>query len=249
MIKSLIFMLLISIFSIECHSTEARFSSNRLIVKLKNGKRLPINKNILKLKLLFNNVYVAYSNDIFALEKALKNNPSVEYVERDYHAAKRDLAIVEKSYFTPMKITPASPFNDPEYQWSFDDANEYGISAYTAYLDPSRNAKQEIIVAVIDTGVDYTHEDLSDNIWVNKNEIPGNGIDDDHNGYIDDVHGINTLIRDRDGNATVDIMDGSFHGTHVSGIIGAKQNNGIGIAGVASNVKITGICKVCKISF
>jgi subtilisin family serine protease len=105
---------------------------------------------------------------------------------------------------------------------------------------PSASA-EEVIVAVVDTGVDHNHEDLKDIMWTNEKEIAGNGIDDDNNGYIDDIHGINTLVRDAQGNATMDTMAGHWHGTHVSGTIAATQNNGIGITGVASNVKIMAI--------
>ncbi|HKI71302.1 MAG TPA: S8 family serine peptidase, partial [Verrucomicrobiae bacterium] len=89
-----------------------------------------------------------------------------------------------------------------------------------------------IIVAVIDTGVRYTHEDLADNMWVNPGEIPGNGIDDDGDGYVDDVHGINVI------NHTGDPNDDYGHGTHVSGTIGAVGNNTVGIVGVCWKVQI-----------
>jgi subtilisin family serine protease/subtilisin-like proprotein convertase family protein/DNA-binding cell septation regulator SpoVG len=89
-----------------------------------------------------------------------------------------------------------------------------------------------IIVAVIDTGVDYNHPDLAANIWVNAGEIPGDGIDNDDNGFIDDVHGYDFF--NNDGNP----MDDHNHGTHVAGTIGAVGNNGIGVAGVAWNVQI-----------
>ncbi|MBQ7529001.1 S8 family serine peptidase, partial [bacterium] len=82
------------------------------------------------------------------------------------------------------------------------------------------------IIAVIDTGVDYNHPDLVDNIWTNPGEIPGNGIDDDGNGVIDDVHGYNA----HDDNG--DPMDGHSHGTHCAGTIAAKGNNGQGVVGV-----------------
>ncbi len=88
-----------------------------------------------------------------------------------------------------------------------------------------------VVVAVIDTGVDYGHEDLKGNIWVNTGEIPGNGIDDDGNGYIDDYYGVD--IVSGEGNAD----DTNGHGTHVAGIIAAR-NNYTGVLGIAYNVKI-----------
>ena len=92
-----------------------------------------------------------------------------------------------------------------------------------------------IVVAVIDTGVDYNHPDLDANMWTNTQEIPNNGIDDDNNGYIDDVHGVNAI------NDTGDPMDSNGHGTHVAGIIAAEADNGIGGVGVAYNVQIMAV--------
>jgi subtilisin family serine protease len=88
------------------------------------------------------------------------------------------------------------------------------------------------IALVIDTGIAYTHPDLVNNIWSNSLEIAGDGIDNDGNGYIDDLHGINAILNDGDP------LDDHGHGTHCAGILGAQGNNGQGIAGVAWNTKI-----------
>jgi hypothetical protein len=103
---------------------------------------------------------------------------------------------------------------------------------------------EDIIVAVVDTGVDYNHEDLKSRIWINADEIPDNGIDDDGNGYTDDVRGwdffdspdtklkVDHVIRDNDP------MDEDGHGTHVAGIIAGTPNNSVGVAGVTWGCKI-----------
>ena len=110
-----------------------------------------------------------------------------------------------------------------------------------------RNSAKDIIVAVIDSGVYIEHPDLKDNIWINKGEIPGNRIDDDKNGYIDDINGWNLNFDKNDpraGNPNPDPEDSdSSHGTHVAGIIGAKGNNEIGISGVAWDTQIMAINK------
>ena len=91
-----------------------------------------------------------------------------------------------------------------------------------------------VIVAVIDSGVDYEHEDLKDNIWVNTGEIPDNNIDDDKNGYVDDYYGVDIIARKGNGGDT------NGHGTHVAGIIAARNNN-VGVLGIAYNVKIMSV--------
>ena len=95
------------------------------------------------------------------------------------------------------------------------------------------------MIAVIDTGVDYTHPDLAANMWVNTREIPGNGRDDDGNGFVDDIHGVAVVSdsRSHSGNPA----DDHGHGTHVAGIAAASADNDIGGVGIAYNAKIMAI--------
>ena len=90
-------------------------------------------------------------------------------------------------------------------------------------------------MADIDTGLDYTHEDLMANVWTNPGEIPNNGIDDDGNGFVDDYYGYDFRYNDPDP------MDEHGHGTHTAGTMGAVGNNGIGVVGVCWHVKIMGV--------
>ncbi|MCP4459487.1 MAG: S8 family serine peptidase [Cytophagales bacterium] len=122
--------------------------------------------------------------------------------------------------------------NDPQFvdQWHYDNTGQTGgtagadISLIEAWGIETGN--NQIIVAVTDGGIDVAHEDLAANMWVNTNEIPGNGIDDDNNGYVDDINGYG--FGDDTGTIPAD-----YHGTHVGGTIAAITNNGIGVSGVA----------------
>lgn len=129
-------------------------------------------------------------------------------------------------------------FNDPfiKRQWHYynDGSTANSIAGADANIFPAwkvTTGNPEIIVAVVDGGVDFSHPDLAQNMWVNKNEIPGNNIDDDKNGYVDDIYG---FVFGRKGiiesTGAIVPMD---HGTHCAGTIAAVNNNGVGLAGVA----------------
>jgi subtilisin family serine protease len=153
-----------------------------------------------------------------------KNNPKVVYIEPNF---------VWKAVVTP---------NDPSFplQWSLENTGQTGgvpgadIKATAAW--GVSTGSDSVIVAVIDTGVDYNHVDLAENIWTNlaeQNGLPG--VDDDGNGYIDDIHGYNFAY------GIPDPMDDNGHGTHCSGTIGAVGNNGVGVTGVTWRVRIMAV--------
>ena len=175
-------------------------------------------------------------------------NPNLErtYLLRfqilvDLHTIKADYAVhplIEAIEFNYVRQTQASEIipNDPRFeeQWNLSLIEMPGAWAI-------EKGDPEVIVAVVDTGFDYTHEDLASQTWVNADEIPDNGIDDDNNGYIDDVRGWDfSEPPSSDGsgksqNGDNDPIDESGHGTHVAGIIGAAVDNDVGIAGIAWN--------------
>lgn len=126
--------------------------------------------------------------------------------------------------------------NDPEfltYQWHYNNVGEYGfqpgidIGLVEAWNKFGVFGNREVIIAVVDTGVEYSHEDINANMWVNEAELNGaEGVDDDGNGYKDDVYGYNFVSS----SAKINF---DSHGTHVAGTIAAVNNNGIGVCGVA----------------
>lgn len=169
----------------------------------------------------------------------LKNTAGIEVAEPDFVRKPigeviDSISLSENPILAPLSTLPGST-SDPLYdqQWHLGATH---VPEAWAYLDSQGlppGGSRDIVVAVIDTGVDYMHPDLAANIWVNPAEFNGiPGVDDDRNGYVDDIHGADTVYPD--GNP----MDDHGHGTHVAGIIAAQANNGIGGVGVAYNVQV-----------
>lgn len=156
--------------------------------------------------------------DIWSIVDNTNNQNAVEIAEPVY------------KYYTSEESVPSAEYNKGmDKQWYLKDQK---LESVWGNEDYGNTAGEGTVVAVIDTGVDYNHEDLQDNIWTNSAEVSGTtGADDDNNGYVDDVHGINLI----DPNETP--MDDHGHGTHVAGII-AMENNNVGGVGIAYKSKI-----------
>lgn len=217
--------------------TSKNYQEGEVLIKLKDGhKNTPskiLEKNKLTIKALDklekdipsksnSGVYrVKVEEDPKKIASQLKHDSQVEFAEPNY------------------KLSLATTPNDPEFsnQWNLSKINmpsAWNIST----------GSTNISIAVIDTGVDWSHPDLADNIWLNPNETE-NGLDSDNNGYIDDIRGWDFVTQtncypgeDCTGTPDNDPMDFHGHGTAVSGIASAVTDNGVGIAGAGWKVKI-----------
>lgn len=221
----------------EFASADCLYAGDQIMVKFARGFRGKLNTTLVRAgitgleKLMDTSTGVWYiasvTGDVQQVMANVRALDNVVLAEYDYMYAAADTTLIDSDTVAEAVQGNASCQNQwylrsGNLQKSWDLLRTRGIAA---------GGDSSVVVAVIDTGVDYTHEDLKDNIWVNTKEIPGNGIDDDGNGYIDDVYGVD-LETGRDSG-----MDDNGHGTHVAGII-AASNNHIGVVGLAYNVKI-----------
>lgn len=221
----------------EFASDDCLYAGDQIMVKFAKGFRGKLNTTLVRAgitgleKLMDTSTGVWYvasvTGDVQQVMANVRALDNVVLAEYDYMYAAADTTLIDSDTVAEAVQGNAS-CQDQWYlrsgnlQKSWDLLRTRGIAA---------GGDSSVVVAVIDTGVDYTHEDLKDNIWVNTKEIPGNGIDDDGNGYIDDVYGVDLETGKDSG------MDDNGHGTHVAGII-AAANNHIGVVGLAYNVKL-----------
>lgn len=153
-----------------------------------------------------------------------------------------DLDFVEKiSFDTQIEAAQAGyPFNDPflNMQWHYYNDGSHSFSEAGSDMGifgawEIETGKPEVIVAVSDAGIDYLHEDLAANMWINEAEANGApGVDDDANGYVDDIYGYNFCVHEGSTNMIGELQPDD-HGTHVAGTIAAVNNNGTGVCGIA----------------
>ncbi|HEX3044916.1 MAG TPA: S8 family serine peptidase [Bacillota bacterium] len=183
--------------------------------KAPKGKVVPNLDNILVLDL------PGDTTDLASIIKQYQADPNVEYVEPNY------------TY--EIQMLPNDPYYSSQNSWGQGYDDLWGLKQIQAERAWDLSQGAGVVVAVVDTGIDYRHEDISVNCWTNPGEIAGNGIDDDGNGYVDDVYGYDFC------NTDPDPRDDNGHGTHVAGTIAAVSNNSLGIIGVAPQAKVMAV--------
>jgi len=236
---------------------EANFVPGQLLIKLKDSAKAQKTSLSSQMKATTVKNYTTLGIELWELNQANGKQATLELIEQFKNHP--DVEFVEPNYLWEA-IGGTEP-NDPYFPqlWGLHNTGQNGgtedadIDAPEAYCMPI--SAIDVVVGIVDTGIDYTHEDLAENMWQNLGEDangngkvliqsgntwifdPGdeNGIDDDGNGYVDDFVGWDFVYKDNDP------MDLHSHGTHCAGTIGAVTNNNTGINGVASNVKLAAL--------
>lgn len=247
--KQLLFILL-SLISFKISAQNPEFVKGEILVQTINSNEGLIEKVVEDLKIINNTETnlklkrkIAPNLDIYLLEFD-DNNFSHQEMLR-YVGLHKNILIAQNNHIIEYRATTP---NDPQFtnQWQYVNPGGSGgvanadIDADLAWDITTGGVTplgDTIVVCVVDDGIRLQHPDFGDNIWSNKLEIPNNGIDDDGNGYIDDARGWNA-DNDNDDITGGGFFPGGGHGTPVAGIIGAKGNNGIGVAGVNWDVKL-----------
>lgn len=211
----------------QANDNSEAYVANQCIVKLSNDTQLPILTDICK---RYNATY-EINDGIFMLTFKQTTLSSLDgYIDAIQEGLHPEY--IAKNNLVFGCAFPSDPlFNNQDY---CKDPPVYPSVNIRKAWDKSK-CNYNVKVAIIDSGLDYNHSDIRNQIWKNSDEIPDNGIDDDNNGFIDDIKGWDFSNNDNDGYSM------SNHGTHTAGIIAAETNNGIGIAGVAWNVKILNV--------
>lgn len=204
------------------------------VVKVKNNEAM-LNKNAMAIHSAQTIRPIAENLNLFLVKRNMLEAESFAISKLQ---ADDNVVFAEPNYIYRINKLP----NDPGLSelWGLkNDAQKGGRAGIDIGAEKAwdiETGSDKVVVAVIDTGVDYTHPDLAENIWTNEAELNGQaGVDDDNNGYVDDIHGYDFANKDGDP------IDDHGHGTHCSGTIGARGNDGKGIVGVNWNVKIMGV--------
>src|SRR3989344_1482277 len=245
---------------------EPEYSQNRIIISFKeNAFKFPEGKNSLSIQesknILPDSINKLNSKyGVINLKKIVPEKSKLTSLKNTYVldiSKKQNIKFIINEYrkdpnIENVELEPIYRFtfvpNDPLFgkMWDLDNAEQdyYGfwepestiLDADIDFPESSAYGSYGIVVAVLDTGVDYNHEDITQNMLINKNEIPNNDVDDDNNGYVDDIYGYDFISR------VSDPLDYGFspagHGTHIAGTIAAVQNNQIGMPGICKNCKI-----------
>src|SRR5215204_1812616 len=204
--------------------SEKAFADGEVLVKFKSGAK---QSEIARANAFVGARLVEKLGDLDWIRVRLPDGMTVEEAIEQYKKSV-EIEAVQPNFYYRLAATP----NDPQYT----NAGMYGLGKISApgAWDLSTGSST-VVVADIDTGMRYTHEDLAANAWTNPGEINGNGVDDDNNGFADDYYGWD--FRFNDSNP----IDEHGHGTHTSGTIGAVGNNLIGVVGVNWNVRLMAI--------